>query len=95
MSPTDYVQVSCLQFTAGLTNVTWSFLWVQLLNNLDAVNPLYTQQAVIPFLILCVMSADMLLSSFIIEPKQGKLETRMCVCVCVCARALVRAWARA
>jgi hypothetical protein len=30
------------------------------------------------------MSAEMLLSSFIIEPKQGKLETRVCVRVCVC-----------
>jgi hypothetical protein len=64
-----------------------------IVNNLEAINPLYTQQAVIHFLILCVMSTDTLLSSFIIEPKQGKIETRI-VCVCVRARACACVGAR-
>jgi len=58
-----------------------------LLNNLEAINQLHTQQALIHFLILCVMSTDRLLSSFIIEPKQGKLETRVFVCVRACVAA--------
>ena len=42
MSPTDNVQVSWLQFTAAFTNNMWSFVLVQLLNNVDIINHLYT-----------------------------------------------------
>jgi len=38
------------------------------------------------------MSADKLLLSFIIEPKEGKLETRTCVCVCVCTRSCLHVY---